>query len=329
MGVTIKDIARATGYSANTVSRALSERGEISEATSSYIKEVAEKMGYIHNSIASSLRAGKTNTIAVIIGSIFNSHFSILIKEIEEAASKGDYTVLILNTNEDEASERKAIKTAIGKNVDGIIMCPVQSSTENIRLLKSSGIPFVLIGRHFDDMDTDYVVCDDYRGGKCAAEYLLEKGKQRIYFIIPDTYTSSQEERSAGFRDAFMERRGEFRDEQIILKKADKQLVDCFEENSTSLLGADAILCFSDEMAHALIYWLRSHNKTIPGDIDIIGFDDIQSRISMPIRVKSVKSYKSLMSHTAYEILTRRIQDPSAPTQHVVISTELSEGETA
>lgn len=329
MAVTIKDIAKATGYSANTVSRALSERGEISEATSNYIKEVAEQMGYIHNSIASSLRAGKTNTIAVIIGSIFNSHFSILIKEIEEAASKSDYTVLILNTNENEASERKAIKTAIGKNVDGIIMCPVQNSTDNVKLLKTSGIPFVLIGRHFEDVDTDYVVCDDYGGGKCAASYLLDRGRQNIYFILPDTYTSSQKERMAGFRDAFLEKRKEFYDEQIIFQKPADSLETCFEENSASLLKADAIMCFSDEMAHALIYWLRGHNKSIPGDIDIIGFDDIQSRISMPIRVKSVKSYKALMSHTAYEILACKIGDPSAPTKHVVISTELSDGETA
>jgi len=329
MSVTLKDIAKETGYSANTVSRALRGPSEISDATTEYIRGVAKKMGYIHNSVAASLRAGRSNTIAVIVGSIFNSHFAIMIKGIEEMAAENGYTVIVLNTNEEHETETRAIRTAISKKVDGIIICPAHNCGENIRLLQSSGIPFVLLGRRVNGIDTSYVICDDYGGSKLATEYLINKGNRNIYFLLLDQEISSFTERINGFKDAIEAAGLPYSEDLLIKKDLGAPLDECLNENRDKILGADAILCFADMLAHALIYWLRCNSVQVPGRIDIMGFDDIQSRIPMPIRVKSVKSYKQLMSHTAYKILAEKIEDPNAPNKHIVISTEISEGETA
>lgn len=329
MSVTLKDIAKETGFSANTVSRALRGSSEISEATTAYIRDVAKKMGYIHNGVAASLRAGRSNSIAVIVGSVFNSHFSVMIKGIEEMAAENGYVVIVMNTNEEPETERKAIKTAISKKVDGVIICPASGPVDNLMLLQSSGIPFVLLGRRVKGVDASYVICDDYGGGKLATEYLLKKGNRNIRFLLIDQDVSSREERLSGFKDALAEAGMPFSEDMLIEKKLGAPLDECLAENSGKILGADAVLCFSDMLAHALIYWLRCNGVAVPGKIDILGFDDIQSRIPMPIRVKSVKSFKALMSHTAYELLKEKISDPSAPNKQIVISTEISEGETA
>ena len=151
--VTLADIAKECGVSVNTVSHALNNKSDISNATKQKIKSAAEKLGYIANSSASFLRSGLSKTIAVIVGDISNPHFAILIKEIEVAAREKDYTVFVLNTDENEELERKAIVAAISKNVDGIIICPVQQSTKNVEFLIKSGVPFALMGRRFKDIN--------------------------------------------------------------------------------------------------------------------------------------------------------------------------------
>lgn len=329
MSVTLKDIARETGFSANTVSRALRGSSEISEATTQYIRDVAKKMGYIHNGVAASLRAGRSNSIAVIVGSVFNSHFAVMIKGIEEMAAENGYVVIVMNTNEEPDTELKAIKTAISKKVDGIIICPTNGNEDNMRLLENSGIPFVLLGRRVNGIDASCVICDDFGGGKLATEYLINKGNRDILFLLIDQNVSSREDRLNGFKTALEAAGIPFKNSMLIEKELGAPLDKCLEENRERILGADAILCFSDMLAHALIYWLRCNGVAVPGKIDIIGFDDIQSRIPMPIRVKSVKSFKALMSHTAYELLAEKINDPTVASKQIVISTEISEGETA
>ena len=81
--VTLKDIAQQTGYSINTVSRALRDKADIADATRQKIKKVAAEMGHVNNMLAASLRLGYTNTVAVILGDISNPHFAIMMKEIE------------------------------------------------------------------------------------------------------------------------------------------------------------------------------------------------------------------------------------------------------
>ena len=147
--VTLKDIARATGHSGNTVSRARRDKDDISPETRRKINQVKREMGYINNTLASSLRRGYTNTLAVILGDISNPHFGIMMSEIEACARNCGYSAFLQSTNEDETLEREAIESALNRSVDGIILCPCQKSEENIRHLQSLGIPFVLIGRRF------------------------------------------------------------------------------------------------------------------------------------------------------------------------------------
>lgn len=141
---TLKDIAEKTGFSINTVSRALRDMDDISEATKKKIRKASKELGHVENSIAQSLRLGYTNTIAVIIGDVSNPFFAIQMKEVETYARRAGYNTFLINTNEDEQQEEIAIKSALNQMVAGIIICPTQKSDKNILFLKKSGIPFVL-----------------------------------------------------------------------------------------------------------------------------------------------------------------------------------------
>ena len=133
------DVGKALPYQMciRDSSRALRGKDDISAATQALIRKTAEEMGHISNTIASSLRSGYTNTIAVVLGDISNLHFATMMKEIEEYARAKGYTTILLNTNENTDQERQAIQVALSKGVDGILICPTQKNRKNIEYLLS------------------------------------------------------------------------------------------------------------------------------------------------------------------------------------------------
>jgi len=320
--VTMADIAKRTGYSINTVSHALNDKPDISEKTKKYIIETAKSMGYIRNISASALRSGRTKTVAVIIGDISNPHFSVIIKEIESELRKYNYTAIILNTDEDEELERIAIISAIEKNVDGIIICPVQKSEKNIRFLQKSGVKFTLIGRRFQNISTPYVICDDENGGYLAASYFLSKGHKNILFINGESHVSSACERLAGVKRAFKE-------ENVPLERLSVETVSVAEPANSEKLAniinrysdVTAIICFSDLIGMQVCHYLRQKGVAIPQDVSVMGFDNIASRFTFPVMLSSVTSSKTTMSCHAVKNLLAMINGESCDEQIVLPTT--------
>lgn len=333
--VTLKDLAAKTGYSINTVSRALRGKDDIALETVEKIKKAANEMGYINNTIASSLRLGYTNTIAVILGDISNPHFAIMTKEIENHARKDGYSAILLNTNENSEDELKAIKTAINKSVDGIIICPCQERPDNIKFLMASGVPFIQIGRRSEGLDASYVVCDDVYGGYLAASYLLDRGHERILFLKGPSYISSSRERYEGYVQAHRER-GIPVDEKLVreISVSSSNVFQVMEQVMEEKTEFTAIFAFSDSVAWEAWTWLERHGYKVPGDYSLIGFDHIQSRMAIPFPLTTISSYKAQMSITALDCLMNKIRPGSAADHDCegicrhVIKTALVEGET-
>ena len=328
--VTLKDIAQATGYSVNTVSRALRGKDDIAPETKRKIEQAQRDMGYILNNMASSLRRGYSNTISVILGDISNPHFSIIMSDIELRARSYGYGAILMTTNEDEELERKAIQAALNKNVDGIILCPCQKSDANIRYLQSVGVPFVLIGRRFDSVDTDYVICDDELGGYLATKHLIDNGHRRILMLQGASYISSARERLAGYCRAH-EEAGLPVDMALVCEGSvmGEKNNDSYEQIMEKNLGFTAVFAFSDLIAWDFWRFLHCRGCNVPEDFSLVGFDHIQSRLNIPYELCSVCSHKKLMSVETVEVLVRRMRGESgAESEHRIIETALEHGET-
>ncbi|AZN38362.1 LacI family DNA-binding transcriptional regulator [Paenibacillus albus] len=308
--ITLKDIASRAGLSINTISRALKDKEDIAPATREVIKRLAKEMGYVGNSAAGSLRSGHTRTIAVIVSDVANPHFGIMVKDIEKAARKHNYTILVINTEEDNELEERAIRTAISKNVDGIIICPAQCSTENIEFMKRNGIPFVLIGRRFlEENDYDYVICDDEKGGYLATKHLLDIGHKRILFLNGPQRISSAQERYMGYRRAHEE--AGLKVDPLLVKDVGlpgdtRRTVKMMVENESFT----AIFAFNDVIAWEAMYVLQMMGCRIPEEYAIIGFDNIHSRMFIPFPLSSISSSKGEMARRALEVLLSKINEP-------------------
>ncbi|HWR23318.1 MAG TPA: LacI family DNA-binding transcriptional regulator [Feifaniaceae bacterium] len=306
---TLKDVALKTGFSINTVSRALRNMQDISEETRVHIQRVATEMGYMGNTAAASLRSGYTHTIAVIVGDVSNLFHSIVTEEVEKNARRHGYSTILLNTSEDDDAEYLAIQTALNRNVDGILLCPAQQSERNTKFLKESGVPFVLFARRSVEVETDFVVGDDRLGGYLATKYLLDNGHKDILLVQGPKYNTSAFNRRLGYCDALREFKIPVREElicEVPIKGSGSQKIigDILKKGARFT----AIFAFSDLVALVLIEYLQNEGYRIPEDFSIIGFDNIQSHFPLPIRLASVDNQKTEIAAQAVAMLLKRIR---------------------
>ena len=322
--ITLKSIANKTGFTVNTVSRALRDKEDISAATKALIRAEAKKMGYIPDTVAGAMRLGETRTIALILGDISNPFFSAQIKEIERRAMSFGYTTMILNTEENSKHERSAILAACGKRADGIIIFPAQKNLDNINLLQRVGIPFVLCGRHFKDFSADSVVWDDVKAGELAATHLIELGHRIILYVGGPSYISSAEERLQGFLNAHRNAGiqplpGLIRQTEIMTGSCMKEIKQILEEG----LRFTGVVAFSDLMAYEAIRTIKEVDGGKFASIPVVGIDNIQSKIMLPIVFSSVGSVEESGMAQAVDLLVKKMNHHSEETEKIVLDVKL------
>lgn len=325
--VTLKDLASATGFSANTVSRALADKPDISKETKALIRKKAGEMGYIANALASFLRSGVSKVISIIVGDISNPHFSVMVKEIQTRLQKQGYTTIIFNTEEKNLLERQAITTSISQNVDGVLICPAPGGAENIRLLQAHGVPFVLIGRSIGGVEASHVVCDDEHSGYIATKALLAKGHRAVLFLNGPRGISSADQRLYGYRRA-MEEAGIPPNPQLVrtIPITAGQGAAKLRQVLTETPDYTAVLAFSDLVAWEAVCVLERIGRPVPKACSVAGFDNI--RFTYPVRLNSVAPTRSTMGRKAVELLLREIADHTQPKERLVLETALVEGDT-
>lgn len=314
--VTMKDIAEATGYTVNTVSHALKDLRDISEETKKTIRDKAQEMGYLTNLVAVSMRSGKTKTLAIIIPDIANPYFATKVKEMDALLRENGYSSIIINTDENSEFEFEAVRTAISRKVDGIIICPTQKRTDVFDLIIANSIPYVVLGRKFPGRLFYSVVWDDVRAGYLATEYLVGHGKKRILYLNGPSHISSSNDRLAGYK-LCLEKHGIPFDETLVIEADIVETLgcNCIYSILEKQVVFDAIFAFSDFIAFAAIDTLQ----IIGMDVPIVGVDDILSDLNLPIRLSSVGVRKDIEAHAIIKMLFEQMKSTSASAPHIVV----------
>lgn len=303
----------AVGVSVNTISRALSGKPEISHETKAKVLEVAAKLGYRPSRLARGLRSNKTGIIGVIVTDIANPFFGALDKSVEEAARESDYSVILQDTDEDYEKEKETIQVMFAKQVDGLLITPVQTGKETIEELKESGLPFVLLGRYFEDLETDYVVTDDVEGGFLATEHLIKRGHRSIAMINGPVHISSAKDRFQGYKKALMHYGIEL-DRSLIYSGA-VRMEDGYKVAKMVLdlrPRPTAIFAFSDFVAFGVMWAIREAGLRIPDDAAIVGYDDIEFSAHAEVPLTTVRIPKQTLGQKAVEVLLKKLRDEAS-----------------
>lgn len=323
--ITIKDIAEYTGFSANTVSHALHGKSDISQETQNLIKSKAQEIGYIRNNQASALRSGKSKLIAIIIPDISNQYFSIMVKIIENYLRKYGYSILVMPTEEQAEREEKAVYSALQLFVDGVILCPTQINNSAIELMIKNDVPFVLLGRWFEQYNYASVSVDDMQCGYLAARHLLSLGHRHILFLNSMEYISSSRERFEGYRKAFNEFNVPLEMELIkTIPPINDNANNDIKRDLQSLWGKyTAIFTFSDLIALQAAYILKSSGYSIPDSISLVSIDNIQSHIAIPFYLTTVDSPKEEIAKYAVQTILALIRKENLASVHKTFTPEL------
>lgn len=272
--VTIKDVAEAAGVGVSTASRALNNRRDVSEKTRRQVLAVAEKLGYVPNSLARGLLLGETRTVGVVVSSILNPFYAAVVAGIENRLSAHGYKTLLFNSDEHPHQELAAVKMLMEQRVDGMILAPVESDSATVEHLVESEVPFVLVARNASHPKADYVVCDDFEIGRLATRTLIDKGHTRI-LMINSVGNSSARLREEGYRAALNEA-GVPYDERLVRPVPPAEAVEkAVAEALDSGLGPTAIFSFCDYMALSIMKALRDRGLRIPQDMALISCDNL------------------------------------------------------
>ena len=328
--VTLKDIAEKCGYSVNTVSRALRGDTRLPVETLGRIQAAADEIGYIRNNLASSLRSGRSNMVAIMIEEVKNQHYSFLLNQISLFLNQHGYGVMILTNGMEEASENRIAEYALSQGVDGVLFFPHSDSIESARLLEKNHIPMVLVDREIDGFKADIVRTDDYQGGYLAGQKLAELGHRRICYLAGPLKNGSQPLRQRGFLTALAEY-GISREQVAIISHRDSTAAIRYNALRNLLFPIEytAIFSFNDEIAYYAMTCLQENGLEIPKDMSIIGFDNIRRRFPYLRPLSTIAEGSSCnMAQIAVRMLIERIHDPALPPREEILPVAYYEGGT-
>lgn len=273
--VTILDIAKELNIAFSTVARALNDNPSISEATTKAVKETAERLGYQRNSLASSLRSGKTQTIGVLVPRLDVSFFSSVVQGIEAVMNQNNYTILLYQSQESNKQENKGIEAFLRSRVDGVIasISLETESSEAFEEITKRNIPLIFFDRVLPGMEVPSVTINDYEGGFLATEHLIQAGYRKIVHINQYRNINIFNERLRGYLDALKKHNIPVEEELII--KGDFSLDfgrQCVRDLMEKKVDFDAIFTLEDFTAMGVMQELKAYGKRIPEDVGLVGF---------------------------------------------------------
>ncbi|MGC8829080.1 MAG: LacI family DNA-binding transcriptional regulator [Verrucomicrobiia bacterium] len=278
--VRLIDIAKEAGVSVMTVSKALRNAPDISENTKNKIKSIAERLGYVPNTLAQGLRNRKTRLLGLVISAVTNPYFARLVMAIEEKAYDLGYDLLIAQTYNNIEREEKVVRRFILRQIEGLLISPVyrfEPIAQVYNELASSKIPTVILGHtspfceQFPSVATDDIYCS-----YTATKHLLELGHKRIAFFSGPPAAPWARERLNGYLMALKDYNIE-PDEKLIFTAGSK-IEDGY--NTAKQLHSEnihftAIQSVNDPVAIGAINFLLENNYKIPEQVSVVGFGDI------------------------------------------------------
>lgn len=327
--VTLKKVAEKAGVSVNTASRAINNKPDINLETKKRVLQVAQELGYVRNATAVALRTRRTRTIGVVIADNRNPFYAEVLNGMEEAAREKNYHIILANTQRDYKKEEEAINLLLAKRVDGLLITPVQDRDDDIKNLIDANIPFVVVGRDFENIEVDAIYNDEVKGGFLATEYLIKKGHKRIALIDGFLYKSPAKGRLEGYEKALNKYRIPLDD--LLMSVGDINIEDGYARTKQMLeknLDFTAIFVYNDMMAFGAMQAIKEKDLRMPEDIGLVGYDDIPFSSLISPSLTTIKLKKQELGIESVKLLLSRINDRHEKPKKVILDVELIVRET-
>ena len=324
--VSIDEVARYAGVSTATVSRALSGRGHVSDATRARVESAAKSLGYVVSSSASSLASGRTRNIGVLVPFLDRWFFSTVLSGTASALMRRGYDITLYNLTADREQRRSVFETFLRRQrVDGVIAISIELGDEEIERLRELDLPVIAIGGPNPRLST--LTVDDTAVARLATEHLVALGHRDIAHIGAspefDIDFHIPTHRRQGFEQALAD--AGIPVSPSLYEPADFTIEGGFRA-AKQLLGRPgerptAIFAASDEMAIGVRESARRLGLGVPEDLSIIGIDDFV--LSGVLGLTTVRQDVAGQGHVAADLLLRALLDDDESIETIVVPTEL------
>ena len=322
----IKDVATSAAVSIGTVSNVLNHPDKVSPETIERVQAAIAELGFVRNDAARQLRAGESRTVALLVFDAANPFFADLARGAEDSATKVGLQVLVANTSESSERELSYLDLFEEQRVRGILISPYSNVEKRLQGLKKFGIPSVLVDRVSANNRFSSVSVDDVAGGTIAVEHLLSKGRKRIGFVGGPLDIPQVHDRLQGAQNAISQRSGS---ELKIFDTAAPTVLEGRRLGEEILqlspeARPDALFAANDLVAIGLLQaMVATGNVSVPDDIALIGYDDIDFATSAIVPLTSIRQPSALIGETALSLLNDEARDPSMKPRSIVFQPEL------
>lgn len=323
---TVNDVALAAGVSKASVSLVLNDRQcNIPESTKARIRKKAKELDYVPNHIARSLATSRTKTLGVIIPDISNAFFSECVRHIQMELNQFGYDIILCDSDEKLDNDLKYIKLLSSRNVDALILTMSAESltkekkTKVERVLQKSGVPFVLLDRHYGG-NAPKVLVDNFDGGYQVTKHLLANGHRNIGVVTGPMNLNSSRDRLKGVHKALDEAGLSLTEDHIYSGQYD---IETGRLGGEKLLGqVSAIFAFNDLQAFGVFETAKAKKMTIPNDVSLVGFDDTMYASILEPQLTTVRQPIRKLAIEVCRLVLKCIDDPNTH-EEIRLPTEL------
>jgi LacI family transcriptional regulator len=323
--VSVKDVAAAAGVSLGTVSNVLNRPEKVLPATREHVLAVIDDLGFVRNDAARQLRAGTNRAVGMIVLDIRNPFFTDVAQGVEERLGEHRRPLILGNSGQDARRESTYLDLFEEQRVSGLLITPVGQVLPRLRRLRDRGTAVVVVDRRTGTREFSSIAVDDKRGGRIAAQHLVDTGRRRIAFVGGPKGLNQVKHRLRGAQDVI----DATPRTTLTFVETPTMDADAGRQAAEQLLALpkrtrpDAIFAANDLIALGVLQALTLAGVRVPDDVAIVGYDDIDFAASAAIPLTSVRQPREQLGAVAADTLLEVIADPRAKVRDVVLEPEL------
>jgi LacI family transcriptional regulator len=324
--VSVRDVASRAGVSVGTVSNVMNRPEKVSPATVENVQRAIAELGFVRNDAARQLRAGRSRAIGLVILDVGNPFFTDLARGAEDQAGLAGFSIILGNSDEKADRESAYLDLFEEQRMHGVLISPLGDVTDRLHRLRERGIPAVVVDRTTPDESFSSVSVDDVAGGRLAVEHLIGTGRRRIAYVGGPMEIRQVTDRLAGAQEAVNAAAATSlevipTDALTVLEGRRAGMAIVAREHADR---PDAIFAANDLIAFGLLQALNMQGAvTVPGQIALIGYDDISFAEASVVPLSSIRQPSGMIGRRAVEILLEEAADHDLVARQVVFQPEL------
>ncbi|MFT6879638.1 MAG: LacI family transcriptional regulator [Psychromonas sp.] len=333
--VSMKDVAKEAGVSTALVSYVISgneKEKRVGKEIAIKIREIAKRLNYQPNQVAKSLRSGKTSTIGLVIADISNPFFANIARVVEDEARRNGYTVIIGSCDEKAEKAWDLIKVLMNRQVDGFIIVVSEDSEVQIKQLREKHIPFVLLDRHFPELNTDFVATDNFRASYDGCEHLIEMGYKQIGLIAYKLDMHHMQERIRGYQFALKGNHIEAKEEwlaEVLFENIEEEVKIAIDRFLKMENRPDALVFATYGLAINGLRYINELKLKVPDDFAIVSFGQAEMFELYYCPITYMLQPLEELGAKAVEVLINKINDREMPLTQILMNAKLIKQESS